>query len=410
MTSRERVIAACNFEEPDKVPIGLGATRSTTFHVDAYARLVRGLGYDLEPVRAFDACLMKAHIDMEMVQWMQADVIQLESVVNCFDIPNQDWKVFVTNLGNRIMVPGGFHPVKDEAGYYHVLNADGEVTYRMSPDGIYFDSTLATRMSETIDYTDPEAFVASLPMMHEEHVRTLERRAKLYYENTEYALHGTFVMNDLFGFNIGGHTYSDWLVLLVTEPDYCRTHVEAMVDWTIENLGIYLQGTGKYLHSVLISTADFGGQASELISPDVFAEVYVPAYRRISDYIHKNFGVKVMMHCCGSIRNLIPHMIEAGIDILNPVQTNAAGMKAEELKAEFDKKIVFWGGGMDTQSVLRAGTREEVREHVKHHIQVLGKGGGYVFTPNHNIQPDAPVENVIAMVEAAKECRDYPLI
>ena len=409
MTSRERVTAACNFIEPDKVPIGLGATRSTTFHVDAYAKLVRELGYDLEPVKAFDAGLMKAHIDMEMAQWMQADAIQLEPVVNCFGIPNEGWKIFVTSLKNRIMVPGGFSPVVDDKGYYNILGSKGEAVAHMSADGLYFDSVTPTSMSDEVQRSEPADFVKTLPMMNEAHLRIMEKRAKLYYENTEYALHGTFVMNDLFGFNIGGHTFSDWLILLLTDPAYCRAHVEAMVDWTIDNLGMYLQATGKYLHSVLISTADFGGQQCELISPGTFKEVYLPAYKRICGYIHSHSGVKVMKHCCGSIRKLIPFFIEAGIDILNPIQTNAAGMKAEELKAEFGGKIVFWGGGMDTQGVLHDGTPEAVREHVRHHVKVLGAGGGYVFTANHNIQPDAPVENVIAMIEAVKECRAYPL-
>jgi len=409
MTSRERVTIACNFKEPDKVPIGLGSTRSTTFHVDAYANLVRELGYGLEPVKAFDAGLMKAHVDMEILQWMQADVIQLEAIVNCFDLPNEDWKIFTTSLKNRILVPGGFSPVIDDKGYYNILNAKGEVISHMCPGGIYFDSVAPTAMSDSIEHNDPESFVKTLPMLKEEHLRLLEKRAKLYYESTEYAIHGNFVMSDLFGPHICGHPFGDWMILLITEPDYCRVHLEAMVDWTIDNLKSYLQATGPYLHSILISTADFGSQKSEMISPEVYKEIYLPAYKRICDYIHTNSDVKVMAHCCGSIRKLIPYFIEAGIDILNPIQTNAGGMKAEELKAEFGGRIVFWGGGMDLQGVLRDSTPEEISEHVSHQVKVFGKGGGYVFTPNHNVQPDVPVENVIAMIEAVNECREYPL-
>ena len=409
MTSRERVTAACNFQEPDKVPIGLGATRSTTFHVDAYADLVRELGYDLEPVKAFDAAMMKAHIDMEMVQYLQADVIQLESVVNCLGIPNEDWKEFTTNLGHRILVPGQFTPTRDTEGSWVFYDKDGSEISRMSRDGYFFDSVIPTAMTEELELHDPAEWVGSLPMLKEKHMARLEKRAKLFYENTEYALHGNFIMHDLFGFDTGGHTYSDWMVLMLTERDYCAEVLERMTDWTIENLKMYLDANGKYLHSILVSTADFGGQKCELFSPEVFNELYVPCFKRISDFIHKTSDVKVMIHCCGSVPNFIPLFIKAGIDILNPIQTQADNMDPVALKEKFGGKIVFWGGGMDTQHVLNYGSEEEIREHVHEHMKTFGKGGGYVFTPNHNILPDSPAKKVIAMMDAVKEFRNYPL-
>jgi uroporphyrinogen decarboxylase len=405
MTSRERVTLACNFKEPDMVPIGLGSTRSTSFHVDAYAELVRHLGLGLEPVRVFDVALMKGHVDMEMIQWMHADVIHLESIINCWDIPNEDWKFFVTNNGNRILVPGGFNPVVDEKGYYNIYSKNEKLISHMSPTGLYFDSVFPTSMSDDIVHMDPEDFVVNLPMLKDEHLRLLEIRAKSLYENTEYALHGNFVMYDLFNFNIGNHTFSDWLILLATEPDYCTSHIQAITDWTIKNLKMYLEATGKYLHSILVSCADYGGQRGELFSPDIFHELYTPAYMKICDYVHTHSNVKTMAHCCGSIVKTIPHMIEAGIDILNPIQTSAAEMDPVVLKEKFGKKIVFWGGGMDLQKVLPFGTPEEIKNHVKYHMEVLGKGGGYVFTANHNVQPNVPMENMMAMLEAMKEYR-----
>jgi uroporphyrinogen-III decarboxylase len=123
--------------------------------------------------------------------------------------------------------------------------------------------------------------------------------------------------------------------------------------------------------------------------------------------VHRNTSFKTFLHSCGSIPQLIPHWIEAGVDILNPVQTSAAGMDPRKLKSEFGRKLVFWGGGCDTQSVLPNGTPQEVREHVKENVEIFAPGGGYVFTQVHNIQAKVPTENVEAMLDAAFEFGAY---
>ena len=128
-----------------------------------------------------------------------------------------------------------------------------------------------------------------------------------------------------------------------------------------------------------------------------------PHYARLCAWVHRNTHWKTFLHCCGSIYGLIPHMIEAGIDILNPIQTSAANMQPERLKAEFGGKIVFWGGGCDTQQVLPTATPEEIRDHVRERLAIFKPGGGYVFNQVHNIQTNVPAENVIAMLDAAYE-------
>lgn len=410
MTSRERIKKACNFGIPDRIPNGLGGTRSTTFHIDAYANLVRYLGLDLLPPKSFDINMMKAHVDMEMLHWMGADVIHLESVVNAWSLPNEDYKPFTTNLNNVILVPGAFQPVKDEKGNNLVYNKSGEIIAHMSPTSDYFDIIPQTQFKNEIEHINPKDFVSTLPMLRQEHLKLMEKRAKIFFETTEFALHGNFLMYDLFGINMIGHTYTDWMILLATEPEYCEGHIKALTDWTIKNLEMYLQALGKHLHSLLISTADYGNQLNEMISPNIFSTLYKPAYKRICDHIHKNSDVKAMLHCCGSIKKLIPHFIEAGVDILNPLQLSANDMQPETLVEEFGGKIVLWGGGADTQTVLPYGTEDEIREHVKRNIRILGKNGGYVFTPTHNILPDVPPRNIVAMIETLKEFGKYPLV
>jgi uroporphyrinogen decarboxylase len=156
-----------------------------------------------------------------------------------------------------------------------------------------------------------------------------------------------------------------------------------------------------------IASDDSGTQRGEFIKPSLWAEMMKPHYRQLCDWVHKNTPWKTFLHSCGSIYNLIPHFIEAGIDILNPVQTSAANMDPARLKREFGGKIVFWGGGCDTQSVLGGATPEEVREHVRERLGIFAPGGGYVFNQVHNIQRNVPTENVIAMLDAAREFGVY---
>jgi uroporphyrinogen decarboxylase len=206
---------------------------------------------------------------------------------------------------------------------------------------------------------------------------------------------------------MAGHTMTDWLCILMMEPEYAGDILDASTERTLENLELYLQAVGKYLDTILIASTDYGSQKSEIFSPDVFEELYVPRYEKMTEYVHKHSGAKTFLHSCGSVRNLIPHFIEAGIDILNPVQTNAGGMDPVELKKEFGGKIVFWGGGVESQTVLPYGTPDDVEQQVRERLKVFGPGGGFVFAVVHNIQHGVPVENLRRMLDVLLKHRDY---
>ena len=157
---------------------------------------------------------------------------------------------------------------------------------------------------------------------------------------------------------------------------------------------------------VFMSGTDFGTQVSTFCSVETYRRLWMPYYKRVNDWIHKNTNWKTFKHCCGSIRSLIPSLIESGFDILNPVQISAEGMDAKRLKSEFGKDIVFWGGGIDTQHTLPFGTPEEVYHEVLQNIEIFADGGGYVFNPVHNVQSNVPLENILAMFKALNEVRD----
>ena len=167
------------------------------------------------------------------------------------------------------------------------------------------------------------------------------------------------------------------------------------------------EAVGDYVFAWGIAADDSGTQRGEFIRPELWAEMMKPHYKKLCDWIHAHTPWKVFLHCCGSIYHLIPHFIEAGIDILNPVQTSAANMDPARLKQEFGDRLVFWGGGCDTQRVLGNATPEEIREHVKERLEIFSPGGGYVFNQIHNIQANVPPENILAMFDAAYEFGAY---
>ena len=171
----------------------------------------------------------------------------------------------------------------------------------------------------------------------------------------------------------------------------------------LKNLEIYRQAVGDRIQIVWISGTDFGTQNGEFFRPEVFRELYKPYYQRINDWVHQNTPWKTFYHCCGSIVNYLDDFVEMGVDILNPVQLSARGMDAHMLKEKYGDKLVFWGGGVDTQQTLPFGTPEQVRQQVKERLDILSKDGGYVFAPIHNVVAKTPVENLIAMYEAVKE-------
>lgn len=191
---------------------------------------------------------------------------------------------------------------------------------------------------------------------------------------------------------------------------YASSILRATAERIIENMELYLQAVGKYIDTILISGTDFGAQHGEIFNPQTVKELHCPNYKLINDYVHKHSDVKTMFHSCGSIFNIIDGFIEAGVDILNPIHTNAYHMDPAELKHRFGDRIVFWGGGIETQTVLPHGSREEVVEQVTERLRIFGKGGGFVFSPVHNIQYGVPPRNVEAMIETVVNFREYACV
>jgi uroporphyrinogen decarboxylase len=411
MTSRERVWQAIHFNEPDRVPIDIGANFATGIHVDAYIALCKYLGYDLEPPKVYEMLLTLARMDDRIRRRLHCDVIELENpTMRWFE--NKDWKPWVNQQGNTVLVPGGFNPVVDGNGYIWIKDGGGKPLACMSKGGYYFDfaDSVSLTNGETVKM-DPDIWKNSLPLYTDQELRQIEANARDMFDNTEFSICGGFYRGSMTMVpTIAGQSFSDWMCTLVTEPDYAESIIHIMADRAIENAGLYLQAVGKYIDTIVVSASDFGTQKREMFHPDIWRDIYMPNYRRINDFIHQNSHASTFFHCCGSIANILEYFIKAGVDIVNPVQTSASGMDPIELKKKYGGRIVFWGGGADTQSVLPYGTIEEVRQQVKERIQIFAPGGGYVFNQIHDIQFKVPPENIVAMVDAAKEFGRYPII
>jgi uroporphyrinogen-III decarboxylase len=322
--------------------------------------------------------------------------------------PDSRWFPSTLYEGAEGLLPPGTCVERDSEGRWVLLDPDRNPTsFRMPRDGYYFDDVAFNACGSTID---PKAF-RPVTGLTDEQLRAVEARGKHLYDNTEYAILGwgggvCFLGLSLItdrSSNVTMGLPSEWMVMLMTEKETCHEMMDRSVDASIRCFEQLHDAVGDAPFAWGIASDDSGTQRGEFIRPELWAEMIKPHYARLCNWVHRHTKWKTFLHSCGSIYGLIPHMIEAGVDILNPVQTSAANMEPERLVAEFGGKIVFWGGGCDTQRVLATATPDEVRDHVRERLALFRPSGGYVFNQVHNIQTNVPAENIIAMLEAAYE-------
>jgi len=383
----------------------------TGLHMDLYCEIAGYLGLDLIPPKVYEQFMMVARCDDDMIRWLQSDIIQLENPSVTWGYKNENWKPWRSTRNNSVLVPGEFD-VREEDDRFYLYDRDQNKVAFMSKEGLYFDKY--TRMSDldNLEFIDISKWKSTLPLFSDDELSELQKKAKFYYDYTDYSILGMANRGQLGSFsNFAGHPIEEWLYLTVVEKDYAFDVHNAYAERAIENYELYLEAVGNYIDIVVVTGMDYGTQKSELFSPSVYEELYVPALKRINNFIHKKKpSVKTFMHCCGSIMNLIQYFIDAGIDVLNPIQTSAANMDPFTIKERFGGKITFLGGGADTQKTLPYTTPEEVRRHVEERIKIFAPGGGFIFAQEHNLQLGVPVKNIEAMVSAALEFGKYPII
>ena len=404
MTSRERVLQSISHRQPDRIPMDLGASTDTGISAMAYNKLKDRLGLDV-PTRVFDVVQQLAFVDDTIIDKFGVDALDLNRVL----MDDLDWYPVTLGDGSEGAYPEWFRPEETEDGSFVMHDHLGREISKMAGNGAVFDQTLfpwEKGYPEDLD-TIGEAFrsISWTAHSHNKFIniddRELRRRAMELRESTDKAIvmSGGAKLLEL-GFFL--RRMDNMLMDLLADHE----NLSRLLDKLME---LHLAGLEKKIGAVgdLVDVIRFGDDLGMTTGPfmdlDVFNTYFKPRYKELCDYVKQHSQMKIFLHSCGSIRQFIPGLIEAGFDIINPVQTNCFGMGARELKADFGSEITFWGGGIDTSSVLPSGTAEEVRRDVLERCEILSKEGGFVFAPIHNILPEVPPENIIAAYAAVNE-------
>ncbi len=381
MTHLDRVIAAASHEQPDRIPFDLGSSLVTGITRNAYERLAEAMGIGVGEVELYDTIQQLPVLSEELVALLDVDVRGI--------IPNfarkrpaldrgEDGASFVDEYGVRWLMPDG-------SLYFDVAE---------SP----FSGDLTVADVESFSWPDPEdpALLAGLA-----------DEARRYHEQG-YAVILDSLCAGLFEMCCRVRGYEQFYSDLALEPDLAHALLDKFVDQKIRFYRAAAPVLGQYVQFVREGD-DMAGQESLLMSPAMYETFMKPRHRALFAEQKNLFPAPFycFFHSDGAIGSLLPHFVEIGVDVLNPVQLTAEGMVAEDLKAEYGSDLVLWGGGVDTQGVLPEGSPDDIRRNVRERIDRLGRGGGYVFGAVHNIQDDVPTENMIAMLEAFRESREY---
>lgn len=405
MTSRERILRALNHQEPDRVPVDLSGHRSSGIAAIAYAKLRSHLGLPPRPVRVYDPVQQLAIVDEDVLERFSIDTIELG---RAFALDDKHWADWVLPDGTPCQVPVWAQPQRDH-GRWVIRSPQGRVIAQM-PDGVlYFEQTyypfqeqddldlIEEGLSESMwtAIASPPGPLAAGP----EGAELLADGARRLRQRTDRAIVGLFGGNLL---EMGQFFYrnDNFLMLLAGNPKRAHEFLDRITAMHMGNLDRFLGAVGPFI-DVIVFGDDLGMQSGPQVSPAMYREFFQPRERLMWKRAKELAPAKIMLHCCGGVRELLPGLIDAGLEAINPVQITCKGMDAGRLKADFGDRLTFWGGGCDTREILSHGTPAQVRQHVRQQVEIMRPGGGFVFQQVHNIMADVPPENIVAMYDAA---------
>jgi hypothetical protein len=419
MTSRERIAATCAHRQPDKLAVDFGGGFQTGIHVSMVYQLRQALGLDKPgtPVKVVEIYQMLGELAPDLQDALGIDTVSLCGTGTMFGFPAVEFKEWRLHDGTPVLVPVDFNTQYAPSGeLFQWPGNDRSVgpSGKMPAGGYFFDAIIRQPPFDE-DQLNPADNLEEFGPVADDELAHYARRAEELFSRTQRALFCTF----------GGLTFGDvalvpatflknprgirdveeWYVSTVTRSDYIKAVFARQAEIAIENLARLHTAVGDKIAVIQTNGTDFGTQNGPFLSPAQYRDLFLPYQKQVNGWIHQHTNWKTFMHCCGGVVPLLDGIVEAEFDILNPVQCSASGMDARQLKQRYGDKLVFWGGGVDTQKNLPFGTPAEVREQVKERIEIFAPGGGFVFCAIHNVQARTPLQNLLAMFEVVRSYR-----
>lgn len=414
MTSRERVLCALEHRQPDRVPIDFGSTAVTGMHVSIVAALRHHFSLEKRPVKVHEPLQMLGLIEEDLKQALGLDVDGMLPRSTIFGFADEGWKPWRLHTGLDVLIPRDFNTSTDTNGDT-LIYPQGDMSVppsgRMPVGGHFFDAIIRQHPIDD-DHLNPADNLEEFGPVSEADLQffaeqTRECRAA---GRAVVAGFGGTAFGDIAlvpGLNLkhpkGIRDVAEWYMSTTSRRDYIKTVFDRQCEIALANLARVHAVVGGNIDVLFVCGTDFGTQASTFCSVPSFNDLYLPYYKRVNDWVHRHTTWKTFKHSCGSVIRFVDPFIDAGFDILNPVQCSAAGMEPRNLKQRYGDRVTFWGAGVDTQRVLPFGTAAEVRRQVLERCEIFAKDGGFVFNTIHNIQAETPLENVLAMFDAVNE-------
>jgi hypothetical protein len=415
VNSRERFLQTVNHRQPDRMVVDFGSTSVTGIHVKSVENLREYYGLPWKPVRVTDPLQMLGEVDDDLATILGGDVTGAKGIKSSFGFYNHEpFREFTTPWGQTVLVPEEFNTREDKNGDI-LIYPEGDLlarpSGRMAKAAFFFDA-INRQPPMVEEELTPDDNLEEYGLISEadlEYWKETTRKARATGKAVVASPGGT-ALGDIAhipGIKLknprGIRDITEWYMSILIRPDLVKSIFERQTDIALENLKWLYAAIGDNIDVIYICGTDFGTQDSTFCAPEQFDDLWLPQYRRINDWIHTHTTWKTFKHSCGAVESFIPFFIEAGFDILNPVQVNASGMDPQYLKKTYGNDIVFWGGGIDTQKTLPFSTPKRIREEVLRLCDIFSRDGGYVFNTVHNIQANVPVGNIVALIDAVKE-------
>ena len=416
MKSRERLATTLNHQQPDRVCVDFGATAVTGIHVSVVDRLRRRLLGDSHwRVKVIEPYQMLGEVDDALRAALGIDVVGCPPRKSLFGTEAKDWKPFTLFDGTECLVPGNFNITPAPQGGWFIY-PEGDLHVPPSghmPEGGYFFDAIIRQEPVIEEKLDPAHNTQEFGLLGEADLDYYRAKKQWLEERQDYGAILT-IPGAAFGdialvpapwlkHPQGIRDVTEWYISVKTRPGYVRRVFERQCELALQNINTLIDLFGDLIQAAFVTGTDFGTQRGPFIALKAYRELFKPFHQQVNHLIHRRSHWKTFIHSCGSVYQFIPDFIEAGFDILNPVQCSATDMEAARLKKEFGRDLVFWGGGVDTQQTIAFGTPEQVYREVRERIDIFNAGGGYVFDSIHNIQGNTPIENVEAMFRALRD-------